>query len=137
MMRKGIGQAVLIAILLTACGLGEGGLGLPRQLGGETYPGDRFTLDGVMQVSSNGCFQLKWQGRIHYVIWPAGSTLDDQVRLPNGEVIREGDHVTGIGALTPTAPLVANRDGYWAYAIGYCAPGAEEVIVLDSAERGS
>ena len=110
-------------------------MGLPRQIAGETYPGERRELSGVLEVADNGCLNLTMDGATRFVIWPAGSTQDDRVRLPDGEFITVGDEVAGIGALTPTAPLVANRDGFWASAIGYCAPDASEVVVLDSARR--
>jgi hypothetical protein len=121
------------SMALAACGVGEGGMGLPHQLAGETYPGDRMAVAGELVVAQNGCLELNVDGARYFVIWPAGATLDAFVRLPNGDVIGEGDRVEGTAALTPTAPLTANRDGYWANAIGFCAPEAAEVLVMDIA----
>lgn len=125
----------LLALAVTACGLGEGGLGLPTQRSGETYPGARMEIAGTMAVTSNGCFELDTEAGRHFVIWPAGSALDDRVRLPDRSVVREGDRIEAVGAMTPVDPLVADRNGYWAQAIGYCAPDAMRVIVLDEARR--
>jgi hypothetical protein len=114
------------------------GLGLPVQLPNETYPGERGEVTGVLDVGSNGCFELAVEGASHFVIWPAGSGhAANQVRLPTGELVAEGQRVTGRGALTPTAPLIGNDDGYWAHAIGFCAPDAAEVLVLDEANLAS
>ncbi|MEI7743626.1 MAG: hypothetical protein WCK58_07745 [Chloroflexota bacterium] len=105
---------------------------LPAQRPGETYPGVREEIHGTLEVASNGCFELVVDGTPQFVIWPAGSQLDDRVRLPDGQVVVEGAAVTGIGASTPTAPLVA-KGGYWANALSFCAQGDKEVIVLDTA----
>lgn len=137
MTRNSVAHIGLLSVVIAACLPGEGGIDLPHQLTGETYPGDRRELNGLLEVADNGCLNLALEGGTYFVIWPTGSSLDNRVRLPNGEVIAEGDIVVGTGALTPTAPLVANRNGYWANAIGYCSPNAAEVIVLDSARRGA
>ena len=127
--------ALAVATMIAACLPGQMGIGLPHQITGETYPGDRHELSGLLEVADNGCLNLALDDGTHFVIWPTGSSLDNLVRLPDGEVIAEGNLVVGTGAFTPTAPLVANR-GYWANAIGYCSPNAAEVIVLDSARSG-
>jgi hypothetical protein len=123
---------ITAGLTLAAC-FAQVGLGLPVPIAGESYPGERKDVTGVLEVASNGCLQLGVDGQRYFVIWPTGSMLDDRVRLPNGQVVREGQTVTGTGALTPSAPLVAQRDSYWASAIGFCAPDATEVLVLDSA----
>jgi len=129
---------VLSVSLLVGCQPGQVGMGLPRQHDGESYTGDRQHLTGVLEVASNGCINIDLNPGTYLIIWPKGSDYADLgqspagVRLPDGHVIAPGDTLSGTGALTPTAPLVANRDGYWSHAIGYCAPGASEVVVFDS-----
>ena len=132
-----------LALVLSGCWIGEGGMPLPRQHAGETYPGDRRELSGVLEVSDFGCLNIALDGETYLVIWPAGSDYADLgdrpqgVLLPGGQVIAEGDPVVGTGAFTSTEPLLANRDSSLAYAIGGCAPDASEVIVFDTADRGS
>jgi hypothetical protein len=132
-----------LALLLSGCWIGEGGMPLPRQHAGETYPGDRRELSGVLEVSDFGCLNIALDGETYLVIWPAGSDYADLgdgppgVQLPGGQAITEGDSLVGIGTLTPTEPLLANRDTSLAYAIRGCAPDASEVIVFDTADRGS
>jgi hypothetical protein len=133
---------VVVLLLVGACGVGEGGLPLPRQEEGQSYPGIRQEVRGELEYSEWGCKNLVVEGTSYLVIWPAGSeetAVDDvsAIRLPGGQVIAEGDSVVGTGAYTPTEPLTANRDTPLAYWIGNCAADASEVIVLDSAERGS
>jgi hypothetical protein len=109
---------------------------LARQRDGETYPGVRRNVVGIVEVAPDGCIGVKVDDRSYFAIWPRGSEQDEAVRLPGGEVIAAGDRITGVGALTPVAPLVADPNGYWAYLIGFCVPGAREVLVLDAAGPG-
>lgn len=114
---------------------------LPHQLPGENYRGDRRELTGLLHVADNGCFQVALGAGTNFVIWPAGSedaAVGDLpgVRLAGGDVIVAGNTVAGRGALTATAPLTVERNGWWAHVIGYCAPDASEVVVFDSAHRG-
>jgi hypothetical protein len=117
---------------VAGCGIGDGGVGLPAQRAGDTFPGVREEIRGTLEVAANGCFELVVDGSRWYAIWPVGSQRDDLVRLPEGQVVAEGDTVVGIGALTPTGPLVA-QGGYWQNALSICAPGADQVLVLDIA----
>lgn len=130
--------ALAVALAVAGCGLGmpgegegEGGLGLPQQLPGETYPGERRQITGQLEITDVGCLHVVVDGESHFVIWPGGAELADAVRLPSGEELRPGDTVLGTGALTPVAPLTAEGDGYWAHAIGFCAPEADRVLVFD------
>jgi hypothetical protein len=120
-----------LAGVLVACGGGEGGMGLPVQVDGEVYPGDRGEITGTVTTTENGCVELDTEAGRWFVIWPSGSRLDALVRTADGTVLDEGARVRAIGALTPVGPLVADRAGYWANTIGYCAPDASEVLVLD------
>ena len=126
--------------VLAACSTppsGLSGMGLPQQRANEVYPGTRMALEGVLQIADDGCFQLLMNGNRTFVIWPPGASQDGpvRIRLPDGGVIGEGDALKATGAFTPVAPLIADRNGYWATTIGFCAPESEEVIVLDSASR--
>lgn len=131
----------LVGVVMAGCGIGEGGMPLPRQQPGDSYPGQRMELAAEMEMSAFGCFLLVLNGEAFFVIWPAGS--DDAnlgesrgVRLPNGQVVTEGDTVVGTGAFTPAEPLLLNRDTAIARAITGCAPDATELVVLDAVARG-
>ncbi len=131
--------AVVLGGLAAGCALpGQAGMDLPRQNDAETYSGDRSQLAGVLATASNGCLTIGMNSGDYLVIWPRGSEFANRgelpagVRLPDGQVISPGDAMSGTGAFTPTAPLVANRHGYWAHTIGYCAPSASQVVVFDS-----
>jgi hypothetical protein len=141
--RLSVGLAPVIAGLLAACTSapqpGLGGMGLPQQRPDEVYPGARQEIVGVFDIAGDGCFHLLTKGKREFVIWPSGATQDGpiRIRLPDGSVIRDGDPVFGTGAYTPVAPLVADRNGYWATTIGFCASDADQVIVLDDAFKGA
>jgi hypothetical protein len=114
---------------------------LPRQEAGQAYPGLRQELRGEFELSDSGCMNLTLESGTYLVIWPARSEeteVEDRwaVRLPNGQVVAEGDTVVGTGAFTPAAPVLANPGTLMAQWVTYCAPDASEVIVFDSAERG-
>jgi hypothetical protein len=127
---------VLVAAGLLACGSrdGEGGRVLPAHRSGETHPGTRVPIAGIIRIAPNGCVSLQIGDTDWLVIWPTGSTLSDAVNLPGGATLHDGDQVQGTGALTPADPFTADASGYWAYAIGYCAPGVHHVLVLDAVQ---
>lgn len=110
-------------------------MGLPRIQPGEEYPGERRDIVGTFVVAENGCFNVRVDGEEHFVIWPRGEHDGDGVRLSSSEELRDGDSVRGRGALTPVEPLVDDESGYWANAIGFCAPEADEVLVFDEVAR--
>ena len=89
-------------------------------------------IRGVLASTPYGCRELGVDGEKWFVIWPAGSRLDDGIQLPTGQVVGEGDTVVGIGAFTLTEPLAAASE-YWLRTFIECAPGADEVLVLDVA----
>lgn len=127
-----------VGLAIAACSSpdGLGGMEMPRQRDGEAYPGLRRDIVGIVEVAPDGCVGVRIDDRSYFAIWPRGSEQHEVVRLPGGEVIAAGDRIVGVGALTPVAPLVADPNGYWAYVIGFCAPDAREVLVLDAARRG-
>lgn len=137
-----LASVMILGLLVGGCGLGEAGMPLPRQQAGQSYPGDRQELAGVLDVSDFGCLNIVLERGTFLVIWPAGSDYADLgqqpqgVRLPGGQVLADGDAVLGTGAFTPTAPLLAQRDTSLAYAIRGCAPDASELVVFDAARRG-
>lgn len=128
------GATALCALTFVAACAAYLGLGLPAQRAGETYPGERRDLRGVLRLGPRSCLELEVAGVRHFVIWPPGSQDADRVRLPNGEVVREGQEIVGRGALTRTAPLSGPEGSYWNTAFDICAPNADEVLVLDNAQ---
>jgi hypothetical protein len=135
MRRVAVTTSLLVLVACTAPAA-EGGMGLPTQVDGEDYPGARREIRGTVAVSETGCIELETDDGRWFVIWPSGSRLDALVRLPNGTVLDEGDRIVAAGALTPVRPLVADAGGYWANTIGFCAPDATDVLVLDEARAG-
>ncbi|MBW3613563.1 MAG: hypothetical protein KY392_06865 [Chloroflexi bacterium] len=73
-------RALMLVLLLAGCSLpgatpesNEGGMGLPQQLDGETYPGDRRAISAEVEVADNGCAYLVVDGAALLAIWPRGS----------------------------------------------------------------
>lgn len=112
-----------------------GGIGVPQQVDGETYPGPRAELRGAVWVGDDGCVYLL-EDAPRLVVWPAGSALSDPVRLPDGTELRDGDELTIDGRLVPAADLPGGADGYWAHVTGFCDAGADQVVVADAVTRG-
>lgn len=111
---------------------------MPERRSGESYPGERMEINGEVTAADNGCVFVAVDGDAVFAIWPSGSEGPDdsgsRLRLPNGESVREGDSIVGIGVLTPTEPLISDRNGYWANVIGYCDPNADAVLALEEAQ---
>jgi hypothetical protein len=135
--------------LLVACGQengaedagdNTGGMGIPQQRGSEVYPGDRRTVEPRVHLASNGCFlgSLPDTGKTsrYLIVWPADTvqgSAGDELRLPDGTAVHDGDVLAGDGMLMPTRKLEGfGADGYWDLAVGFCTPQASEVLVLDS-----
>lgn len=129
--------ALGVALLVVGCGAGqqqgegEAGMGLPQQLDGQTYPGQRGEVSGETVVADNGCFLVRSDGAERLAIWPRGSRADGAVLFtPAGERIGQGTQIHGVGTVLAVSSLVA-MDGYWEHVTGYCVPGADDVLVLD------
>jgi len=127
--------AAALVILGSACAMadpGLGGPGAPAQLEAETYPGTRGPITGTLHGEDTGCLEADVEGVSRFVIWPPGTQLGDEggIRLPDGTVVRPGDRVTGVGAVTPIARLVADK-GYWESLIGFCDPAEADALVFD------
>jgi hypothetical protein len=144
-----------VAMLLAACGVptarsadepprtqtedDSAGMGVPQQFPADVFPGDRRPLRLQVHVAANGCFlgSLDETGEDtrYLVVWPAGTELGsrgDELRLPDGGVVHDGDELGADGLLMPTADLTGfGKDGFWDFAVGFCAPGANDVLVLD------
>jgi hypothetical protein len=115
----------------------QGGLGLPQQLDGETYPGARDELAGTVVVAENGCFLLDVDGVVRLAIWPAGSRGDgDGVVLPDGDRLVGGSGLAARGTVLPVTGLAGGPDGYWATVVQFCVPDDRDVVVLDEAAAG-
>ena len=68
-------------------------------------------------------------------MWPEDTeqgASGDELALPDGTTVRDGDAFVGTGRLVPTRELAGyGEDGYWDHAVGFCTPEASEVLVLD------
>ena len=129
------GPILLAALALAACASPPddalGGPGLPQQLPGERYPGERQQLAGNLELLENGCVNVVIDGVSRLVIWPAGSDLGDPVTLPDGTPLAAGDAVSGAGAVIPVNALPGGPDGYWGSVTGFCDSQPREVVVFD------
>ena len=116
---------------------GQGGMGLPQQLPGETYAGPRAEITGDLFVADDGCAYVTDGDALRLVIWPAGSRLSNPARLPDGTELRDGDAISGRARIVRIEALPGGRDGYWAHVTGFCDDGEDEVVVFDdvSADR--
>lgn len=106
-------------------------MGLPQQLDGETYPGDRRPISAEVEVAGNGCAYLVVDGTALLAIWPRGSELSQPARLPDGTELSDGDRIEGTGSLVPFGALPGGPDGYWGHVTGFCAGEAPRAVVLD------
>ena len=139
-------------VLLVGCGGVPGaeqgddntaGMGVPQHRGSEVYPGDRRAVQPRVHLASNGCFlgSLPDTGdtRRYLIVWPADTaqgSSGDELALPDGTAVRDGDVLAGDGLLMPTRKLEGfGGDSYWDFAVGFCTPRASEVLVLDSATK--
>ena len=118
-------------------GDGQGGMGLPQQLAGETYPGPREQLSGELRVGSEGCAYIVIDEVSRLVIWPSGSTLANPVRLPDGSDLSDGQGLRGTGGVIATEALPGGPDGYWAHVTGFCTGDVPEAVVFDEVGGGS
>lgn len=107
-----------------------GGMGVPQQFEGETYPGPAATVAGTVWVAEDGCVYLI-DDRPRLIVWPSGSQLSDPVRLPDGTELADGDEVTLEGRLVLAADLPGGADGYWGMVTGFCDAGGDQVLVAD------
>jgi hypothetical protein len=112
--------AAAVLLLGTGCGGSaddnSGGMGLPSQLDGESYPGPRRLIGGRFTVADNGCFLLRDGGAQHLVVWPADAAHG------------------GAEVVLAVERLARWPDGYWGQVVEFCDPGAREVVVFDSVE---
>ena len=111
-------------------------MGLPQQLDGETYPGERRELLADLELSPEGCAYAVTDGVARLAIWPAGSALSNPVRLPDGTELADGDPLRGTAAVVPFAALPGGADGYWGMVTGFCTGNEAEAIVFDSVNAG-
>jgi len=130
--------AVMVGLVatLTSC---EGGLGLPKQLSGEAYPGERREVTGTIEVDDFGCIRVRLDGgESYWAVWPASANLgqDDYVNLGWFQAdLGVGDRLRGTAALTPLASLAQAGSGYWPHAISGCTElGETDAIVFDRVE---
>jgi hypothetical protein len=115
--------AALGGAALAACSSGDdraddrGGMNLPAQRDGESYPGARGPVAGTVARQPNGCFRLATPTGTRLVVWPRGSGQDPQdgavIRLASGRRLHDGDRVSGTGLEFPVTGLAGVPDGYW------------------------
>jgi hypothetical protein len=122
------------AVLALGCNPGLAGTGVASQRAGEAYPGERRDIRGVVEGGPNSCARLAVDGIPHFVIWPPGTATWELV-LPSGDRVREGDTITGRGALTSREPLEGPTGAttFWRHMFRACDVEDEEILVLDSA----
>lgn len=132
---RGLVVVAGMVAVLAAC---EGGLGLPKQVSGEIYSGERREVTGTIEVDGFGCIRFRIDGGDSWwAIWPASANLgrDDYVSLgwfqPD---IGDGDRIRGTAALTSLAVL-SRSSGYWTHGVTMCTDVREtDAIVFDRAE---
>ena len=83
-------------------------------------------LDGIVEgvVETDASTRCTWleggDGERLTIVWPAGTTANDdlsEIRLPNGDVVRRGDWVSGGGGYVPV------DHGAWGDVPDSCANG--------------
>ena len=114
----------------------SGGMGVPRLDEGDA-PSSTRRMTVRVSVSSRGCFLARpadGHGEPLLVVWPPRTTLGDsgdKLVLGTGITATDGTLLPSRGAVVPAQSLPSYaEDGYWAYAVDYCTPGARRVLVL-------
>ncbi len=119
------------------------GMGVPQRFPSEIFPGDRRSLEIRVHLDPRGCYLGSLTGADrtgrYLVVWPTGTELrssEQGLRLPDGSVVVDRDILAADGVLMLTRRLDGiGTDSYWDSAVGFCAPGASRVLVLDSVDR--
>ncbi len=106
-------------------------MGLPVQLPGESYPGERARLATRLVVGEEGCAYVSVDGQRLVGIWPAGSQWSGPVRLPDGNELVDGDELIGTATVVGFEELPGGPDGWWAHVTGFCAGDAPRAVVFD------
>lgn len=113
-----------------------GGPGAPSASPGEFPIATSGAMVGRMLLDDRGCWTIAVNDQERFVVMPPGFTLDpaDGTRLlgPDGIVVSGGTAVDATGSMVSVADLPGGPDGYWGSLIGFCAPGAVEVAVVET-----
>lgn len=114
----------------------SGGMGVPQLDAGDAPSGTR-PLTVRVSVSSRGCFlagPADGDGERLLVVWPEGTVIGpsgDRYVLPSGVTVTDRMLLPARGVVVPVRSLPSYaEDGYWAYAVDYCTPGARRVLML-------
>jgi hypothetical protein len=115
-------------------------MGVPQQFPSQAFPGERQPVQARVHLAANGCFLGSLRdadvASRYLIVWPAATeqgSSGHELQLPDGTVVHHGDLIVGDGLLMPSRKLEGfGTDGYWDFAVGFCAPEAPEVLVLDS-----
>ena len=134
---------LLLTVLVAGCGLvpvaepgdgTEGGPGLPAQRPDLPIAGQRQPIVGAVAMLPNGCLHAALDdGRVLFVIWPAGSAMSESgdAIVIGDHGLRDGEAFQAIGAVVPVDALP--DPGYWREAhLLFCDPDATEVVVIDA-----
>jgi len=143
---------VLGVVLVSACRAvpvagdhdNTAGMGVPQQFSAEEFPGEPGDVRVRVHVASNGCFLGTVYGAgatgRHLIVWPRGTgqgASGDELRLPQGAVVRDRDLLEGRGFMMSREQLEGfGTRGYWDAAVGFCTPDTAQVLVLDSVSAG-
>lgn len=115
----------------------EGGFGEPAQYPGEFLASRAVALTGTVRVLDNGCFMLEFDREQRVVAFPEGFVTDPAdptaVITTDGSTIVDGTSIDATGRNLPVDMITGGRDSRWGNELGYCDPGAIDLMVLDTA----
>lgn len=127
-------------LILAACGALEeapAGFGVPRQQAVDEVTAERTPITGTVRLASNGCLDLEIEGEgLRWIVWPPGAAQhpdEASATVVNDVAYRDGDTITGVGALVELSELPAgdNPDSYFSSFGTYCGADRAGVVVLD------
>lgn len=100
-----------------------------------TVDGDQALIGGTLRYDvEHGCFLVEIEGLAYPLVWPAeteGVSDGPGVELPDGLVVKVGDHISGGGGFHH-----AGRDSVAGFDIpAECLPPTSEVAVFNVNER--
>lgn len=138
------GLVVVVSVLVASCSGqdGRGGFGAPSQGPGEfAHVKSQSGISGNFALDAKGCWYGDLKDGSRLVVFPAefAQNPDNGSELvsPDGVVYQSGDEFDASGTVIPMDLVPGGTDGKWRSYLSFCSPTAQEVIVLNTVDKGT